>query len=435
MPLLARACGIPSTRRPDACSASVPLSTNQRPHDTAMIRQFSLPAGMISRLDSWGSAMRSSVDVVRRSFGLSMPLGGALRIGTDCSGVDAPIWALRSLGVRHTHVFSCDSCPQARAFIRLASPPAVLFDDMLNRDLAAIPDIDVYVNGFPCTPYSMLRRHQTRLLKEPAAKPYFKTLEVLRAKLPAMAVLENVQGIRRVMPKIKQDLLRLKAYNVYVIDVDSAMFGEPVARPRVYFLLVRVDMGVLNVDRTVDFLQQCLTTVAKPVIDHVADIMLPNSHPYVHQTLSRFAHAGSGVRGSNRSRKAKTLKRKWVEDHKRRRASRTTSTGSTMTTGVTHMLSERQLDLCNLLTAEHPGKDLVVDVSQSAGRAHVHTRVCPTIATGSRIFVKKLDRTILPIEKLLLHGFPLHKMKIPATLTDDALSKLGGAGSMCRQLA
>ncbi len=73
-----------------------------------------------------------------------------------------------------------------------------------------IPDIDVYINGFPCTPYSLLRRHRTKLMREKAAKPYFKLLEVLRTKRPAMAILENVLGIRKVMNRIAADLVRLE---------------------------------------------------------------------------------------------------------------------------------------------------------------------------------------------------------------------------------
>ena len=88
-------------------------------------------------------------------------------------------------------MFSCDNDPDAEAFIRATNPPRVFFSDMLKRDLRAIPDIDIYVCGFPCTPFSSLRGHATKLLKEPAAKPYFATLDMLRAKRPCLAILEN----------------------------------------------------------------------------------------------------------------------------------------------------------------------------------------------------------------------------------------------------
>ena len=37
----------------------------------------------------------------------------ALRVGTDFSGIEAPIQALRKLGVRHDHVFASEICPHA----------------------------------------------------------------------------------------------------------------------------------------------------------------------------------------------------------------------------------------------------------------------------------------------------------------------------------
>ena len=32
----------------------------------------------------------------------------------------------------------------------------------------------------------------------------------------------------------------------------------------------------------------------------------------------------------------------------------------------------------------------------------------------------------MPIEKLLLHNFPIHRMRLPAALTDEALGDMGG---------
>lgn len=125
------------------------------------------------------------------------PSAKPVKIGTDCSGADAPIWALKALGVPHEHVFSCDIKACVRAFIQSSSAPTgPIFTDMLTRPLEDLPDMDVYVCGFPCTPFSSLRRHSTRLLGEPAAKPFFKVVEVLRHRPPPLVILENVVGIR-----------------------------------------------------------------------------------------------------------------------------------------------------------------------------------------------------------------------------------------------
>jgi hypothetical protein len=38
----------------------------------------------------------------------------------------------------------------------------------------------------------------------------------------------------------------------------------------------------------------------------------------------------------------------------------------------------------------------------------------------------ELGRTIIPIEKLMLHAFPVHRMVIPKEITDKDMESLGG---------
>ena len=40
--------------------------------------------------------------------------------------------------------------------------------------------------------------------------------------------------------------------------------------------------------------------------------------------------------------------------------------------------------------------------------------------------VQRAGRPVAPIEKLILHGSPVHRMKIPASIDDVALARLGG---------
>lgn len=73
------------------------------------------------------------------------------------------------------------------------------------------------------------------------------------------------------------------------------------------------------------------------------------------------------------------------------------------------------------------GQDIIVDVSQAIDRAHARTNgVCGTITPNGIAFVGALDRPMLPCEKLLLHGFPLHRMKIPVEISDESLGRMGG---------
>ena len=78
-----------------------------------------------------------------------------IRIGTDCSGLDTPVLALRALGIPHEHVFSCDSALHVRRHIEANSKQGLrIYKDVLKRNNAEVEDIDLYVAGFPCQPFS-----------------------------------------------------------------------------------------------------------------------------------------------------------------------------------------------------------------------------------------------------------------------------------------
>ena len=90
------------------------------------------------------------------------------------------------------------------------------------------------------------------------------------------------------------------------------------------------------------------------------------------------------------------------------------------------MRSERGREVFGLQTMAR-GKDIIVDVSQSIGRARARTSgVLPTLTPRGVCVVGVLDRPVLPCEKLLLHGFPLHRMQIPAGVSDADLASMGG---------
>ena len=89
--------------------------------------------------------------------------------------------------------------------------------------------------------------------------------------------------------------------------------------------------------------------------------------------------------------------------------------------------SERCRDAWRLLTAHHGARKLVADVSQSIERAGVRTDGClPMITPQGCCCVGDLNRPVIGAEKLLVHGFPLHKMSIPQSLTHNKLGKMGG---------
>ena len=78
-----------------------------------------------------------------------------LTVGTDCSGMEAPIQALKNLGVKFRHRFSSEIDASCMEMIRANAPPDILYDgDIRNRDNTETPAVDLYVCGFPCQPFS-----------------------------------------------------------------------------------------------------------------------------------------------------------------------------------------------------------------------------------------------------------------------------------------
>lgn len=144
-----------------------------------------------------------------------------MRVGTDCSGIEAPICALRSLGVSFTHEFSSDIDRGVRRNIEANYEPRVLFSDITQRDIADVPDIDLYVAGFPCQSFSHMNSVRKGLADEKRGPVFFSCLEVIRTKRPKYFLLENVRGLLthdggRTFEVVKSHLEQLKPLGYHV---------------------------------------------------------------------------------------------------------------------------------------------------------------------------------------------------------------------------
>jgi DNA (cytosine-5)-methyltransferase 1 len=125
-----------------------------------------------------------------------------LRIGTDCSGIEAPIQALQQLGIQHQHVFSSDIDKYCIQSIKANYHPERIYGDpegpypdgdIRNRNHSELPDIDLYVCGFPCQPFSLAGKKLG--LQDKRGNVFFSCIDVIRTKQPKYFILENVKGI------------------------------------------------------------------------------------------------------------------------------------------------------------------------------------------------------------------------------------------------
>lgn len=229
-----------------------------------------VPSDVQKRLKSRGPKLKN-IALKRRALHLKevhgCQYGGcptAVRqiIGTDCSGLDAPIMAMERLQIQHKHVFSSEKNAKAFEWIKANFEPVHLFDDALKRP--EVGGLTGYVSGWPCQPFSRLNS-SSKVWKDARVKPLLRGLGTLKVSKPCWAVFENVKGLLRHIAGFKQRLTTRKVLDDYMVFMvpmcPRFLFNEPARRPRLYFLMIRKDVAVLDHVGMIDMLSAILKDV------------------------------------------------------------------------------------------------------------------------------------------------------------------------------
>ena len=119
------------------------------------------------------------------------------KVGTDCSGIEAPIQALNKLSnkynITYSHEFSSEINKYAIKCIKENYTPKILFEDITKREIHDIPNIDIYVSGFPCQPFSRANKFKTPI--DPRLDLFKNCLDVIFHSQPKIFILENVKTL------------------------------------------------------------------------------------------------------------------------------------------------------------------------------------------------------------------------------------------------
>ena len=180
-----------------------------------------------------------------------MPAPIKIRIGTDFSGTDAPVWALMATRAvkagraKVSHKWSCDNWPPALKFIQQNHSPKVLYDDIVGRDHGALPVVDIYVAGFPCQPFSGMGLKQG--FDDKRMEAYNELVETLKHGRARSFIIENVRSLLyhkggESMHRVLNDL-RTAGYTVRWRVYLAEEFGLPQRRPRVYMVGIHNTIG------------------------------------------------------------------------------------------------------------------------------------------------------------------------------------------------
>jgi site-specific DNA-cytosine methylase len=302
-----------------------------------------------------------------------------IRLGSDCSGLDAPAWALRQMGMNWTHIFACDIDSASKEFVLANFKPRVWFDNCCTRKPEALlqTEFNAYVSGFPCQPFSKMGVR--RGFRDPRSAVLHAVLRSIKLGGPAWAVLENVLGIKKHLVAVKAKIQQYLGgdYIVFVLPLCPSDLGEPVRRPRIWFILVRRSCAISEDTAALISIMQAMLTSLVPLRsqDTLADRMMPDSHPSVQGT---------------------------------------SSTAAALTDRAASVWKEAKTANAGLWRSS-----FAADVSQSSGRVNVGRDICPCLTRSSTILVNRGQSTrfLTNEEKLSLHHFPVHCVNQPESVS------------------
>jgi DNA (cytosine-5)-methyltransferase 1 len=168
-----------------------------------------------------------------------------LRVGTDCSGIEAPIQALQQLKIPFIHEWSCEKDKYAIESIKANYNCNRLYTDITTRNHSELPDIDLYVCGFPCQAFSTSGRKLG--MKDPRGNIMFECIKVIQEKNPKYFILENVRIFKTFDKGTPFNILinaldSIGVYHIYNDIYNTRDYGIPQNRQRLYILGIRKDI-------------------------------------------------------------------------------------------------------------------------------------------------------------------------------------------------
>ena len=168
-----------------------------------------------------------------------------LTIGTDCSGIEAPLEALKQLKIPYIQKWSCEIDKYARQTCEANyKKPEKTYIDMLQRENKQLPHVDLYVCGFPCQAFSNMGNRKGT--SDPRAGIIPKMIDTIKMSRPKICILENVRGFLNIEKGIpKENLvksLELLGYSLHYSLYNTKNYGIPQNRERVYFVCIRKDI-------------------------------------------------------------------------------------------------------------------------------------------------------------------------------------------------
>ncbi|MBE6959815.1 MAG: DNA cytosine methyltransferase [Ruminococcaceae bacterium] len=120
--------------------------------------------------------------------------------------------------------------------------------DITKIDEKTIPEHDILCAGFPCQAFSISGNQKG--FNDSRGTLFFDVARIAKEKQPKILFLENVKNLEvhnngNTLTVITNTLNSI-GYDVYYKVLDSAEYGSPQSRKRIYIVCFRKDMGISN---------------------------------------------------------------------------------------------------------------------------------------------------------------------------------------------
>eukprot|EP00931_Biecheleriopsis_adriatica_P110335 TRINITY_DN8458_c0_g1_i2.p1 TRINITY_DN8458_c0_g1~~TRINITY_DN8458_c0_g1_i2.p1 ORF type:complete len:2069 (+),score=541.35 TRINITY_DN8458_c0_g1_i2:59-6265(+) len=391
-----------------------------------------------------------------------------LRVGTMCSGTDAPVLVARALQralsstasqLSFEHAFSVEFDPNKQEFLKANFPecPYLFRDctqmgrqrafDVLSGKPQQIPgELDLLVAGFSCKDLSMMNSFRKTLQEMGQSGSTLKgVLDYAERYRPRIILLENVWAIHKAndcgfrQVDLVIEGLKARGYAAGYRLLNSCDYFIPQIRHRIWMWGIRIDEKAPSLRDVQELREQAeaatrsveekfngiLTALEEPCALHFDDYMLDDDHPTVR---THFKYMKSQERYAKTTKIRKSAKQDWLQKYDAHRAGHEYQYERPYTAvrdaEFVQVLTQRErelLDLKCLDVLNEQGKDprtfpMLWELSQSVERVpgtrvrHDRQNYATCILPGM-LWHSSRHRWVLGIEKLALQGIFAEDLK------------------------
>jgi DNA (cytosine-5)-methyltransferase 1 len=161
-----------------------------------------------------------------------------LRVGTDCSGLDAVHEALTQMHVEFEYKFASDICPLVRKLLKqFPNRPHKIYHNLMERDPSQTPQVDLYVAGFPCQSFSTFGKRGGFATSD----VFTGVTEYIATNRPRAFLLENVVSLLthdkgETWKHVQGRLASIGGYTIFHKVMSPHEYGWPQSRARVFIV-------------------------------------------------------------------------------------------------------------------------------------------------------------------------------------------------------